>query len=159
MTRDGRARTPEATLGRRAFLRGSLAGLGTLLAAGAGLGGVSCSDRASGPGPRRPAVVPEPPPGPLRRIRRVASPGEVEIGPGRVYRSWFYDGNFPGSEIRAREGEWLRITLDNDLPEPARMGRVRVEFVADNPGDWFFHCHNLYHLDSGMARVFRYVAR
>ncbi len=33
---------------------------------------------------------------------------------------------------------------------------VRMEFTADNPGRWFFHCHNLYHLDAGMARVFEY---
>lgn len=33
---------------------------------------------------------------------------------------------------------------------------VAVEFIADNPGDWFFHCHNLYHLEAGMARVFQY---
>jgi multicopper oxidase len=35
---------------------------------------------------------------------------------------------------------------------------VRIEFTADNPGQWFFHCHNLYHLDAGMARVFQYEA-
>jgi len=35
---------------------------------------------------------------------------------------------------------------------------VTVEFTADNPGNWFFHCHNLYHLEAGMARVFHYVA-
>lgn len=34
---------------------------------------------------------------------------------------------------------------------------VDVEFIADNPGSWFFHCHNLYHLASGMARVIRYT--
>lgn len=33
---------------------------------------------------------------------------------------------------------------------------VRIEFTADNPGRWFFHCHNLYHLEGGMARVFEY---
>ena len=33
---------------------------------------------------------------------------------------------------------------------------VRIEFTADNPGNWFFHCHNLYHLDVGMARVVEY---
>lgn len=33
---------------------------------------------------------------------------------------------------------------------------VRIEFTADNPGRWFFHCHNLYHLDAGMAREFIY---
>jgi FtsP/CotA-like multicopper oxidase with cupredoxin domain len=33
---------------------------------------------------------------------------------------------------------------------------VRIEFTADNPGNWFFHCHNVYHLEAGMARVFEY---
>ena len=35
--------------------------------------------------------------------------------------------------------------------------RVDIEFTADNPGHWFFHCHNLYHLHAGMAREVRYV--
>ncbi|MCW5891105.1 MAG: multicopper oxidase domain-containing protein [bacterium] len=34
---------------------------------------------------------------------------------------------------------------------------LRVEFTADNPGRWFFHCHNLYHLEGGMARMFEYA--
>ena len=25
-----------------------------------------------------------------------------------------------------------------------------VEFCADNPGEWALHCHNLYHMASGM---------
>jgi FtsP/CotA-like multicopper oxidase with cupredoxin domain len=33
---------------------------------------------------------------------------------------------------------------------------VRIEFLADNPGNWFFHCHNVYHLEAGMAREFQY---
>jgi FtsP/CotA-like multicopper oxidase with cupredoxin domain len=35
---------------------------------------------------------------------------------------------------------------------------VKFEFTADNPGRWIFHCHNLYHLEAGMARVFEYEA-
>ena len=35
---------------------------------------------------------------------------------------------------------------------------LRFEFTADNPGRWFFHCHNAYHLEAGMARVFVYTA-
>ncbi len=27
---------------------------------------------------------------------------------------------------------------------------VKVVFIADNPGKWFFHCHSLYHMHSGM---------
>lgn len=33
---------------------------------------------------------------------------------------------------------------------------VKIEFGADNPGRWFFHCHNVYHLEAGMAREFIY---
>lgn len=33
---------------------------------------------------------------------------------------------------------------------------VKIEFLADNPGKWFFHCHNLYHLETGMAREWHY---
>jgi FtsP/CotA-like multicopper oxidase with cupredoxin domain len=33
---------------------------------------------------------------------------------------------------------------------------VQIEFSADNPGRWFFHCHNLYHLEAGMAREWEY---
>lgn len=29
-----------------------------------------------------------------------------------------------------------------------------IEFVANKEGDWFFHCHILYHMMSGMNRVF-----
>ncbi len=36
-------------------------------------------------------------------------------------------------------------------------GTLRFEFTADNPGKWFFHCHNSYHLEAGMARVFVYT--
>jgi len=36
------------------------------------------------------------------------------------------------------------------------MGRVRIAFDADNPGRWAFHCHNLYHMVTGMMMEFRY---
>jgi len=31
-----------------------------------------------------------------------------------------------------------------------------LEFAATESGDWFFHCHILYHMMSGMGRVFSY---
>jgi hypothetical protein len=31
-----------------------------------------------------------------------------------------------------------------------------IEFEANLEGDWFFHCHILYHMMSGMGRVFSY---
>ena len=35
--------------------------------------------------------------------------------------------------------------------------RVTIDFDADNPGQWMMHCHNTYHLESGMATVVSYV--
>ena len=34
---------------------------------------------------------------------------------------------------------------------------VAVEFVADNPGQWMLHCHNLYHQTGGMMTTVAYV--
>jgi FtsP/CotA-like multicopper oxidase with cupredoxin domain len=38
------------------------------------------------------------------------------------------------------------------------MGSVTIAFDADNPGRWAFHCHNLYHMITGMMTEFRYPA-
>ena len=47
--------------------------------------------------------------------------------------------------------------LKDTVQVAPHMGRASFEFVVDNPGRWFFHCHNLYHLHAGMAREVRYV--
>lgn len=36
------------------------------------------------------------------------------------------------------------------------MSRKTIEFEANEYGDWLFHCHLLYHMHAGMARVFSY---
>ena len=33
---------------------------------------------------------------------------------------------------------------------------VEVDFQADNPGKWITHCHNEYHLETGMATYVDY---
>src|SRR5262245_217398 len=35
-------------------------------------------------------------------------------------------------------------------------GSVTVAFIADNPGHWALHCHNLYHMAAGMMTSVRY---
>jgi FtsP/CotA-like multicopper oxidase with cupredoxin domain len=45
--------------------------------------------------------------------------------------------------------EWL----DTVLVDPNET--VEVGFVADNPGDWLFHCHILEHMEAGMYAVIR----
>ena len=37
------------------------------------------------------------------------------------------------------------------------MTQVTVRIQADNPGDWAIHCHNHYHMDSGMMGAIRYA--
>ena len=40
---------------------------------------------------------------------------------------------------------------------PTHMGGGAVEFIADNPGVSIHHCHNLYHMEAGMANLFKIV--
>lgn len=37
------------------------------------------------------------------------------------------------------------------------MESVTIAFDADNPGNWPFHCHNLYHMQAGMMTALRYL--
>ncbi|SIS29479.1 copper-resistance protein, CopA family [Chryseobacterium joostei] len=36
------------------------------------------------------------------------------------------------------------------------METTIIEFAANQDGDWFFHCHILYHMMAGMGRIFSY---
>ena len=36
-------------------------------------------------------------------------------------------------------------------------GSVTIAFDAGNPGRWMFHCHNLYHMASGMMTEVAYL--
>jgi FtsP/CotA-like multicopper oxidase with cupredoxin domain len=60
-----------------------------------------------------------------------------------------------GHFFRVLQGAGERAPLKHTV-NVAPGETVRIEFAADNPGRWIFHCHNLYHLDAGMARVFEY---
>jgi FtsP/CotA-like multicopper oxidase with cupredoxin domain len=33
--------------------------------------------------------------------------------------------------------------------------RVRIAFVADNPGNWMLHCHIIEHQETGMMAWFQ----
>lgn len=37
-------------------------------------------------------------------------------------------------------------------------GMVTVQFDADNPGTWAFHCHHVYHMNSGMMGAIAYAS-
>ncbi len=51
------------------------------------------------------------------------------------------------------QGDYSPLKHTVDVPP---MQTTVIEFAAEEVGDWFFHCHLLYHFDSGMARVVHY---
>ncbi len=71
--------------------------------------------------------------------------------------AWYHPIHLHGHSFRVitrngqptRDREWL----DTVLIPPRQT--AEIAFVADNPGDWMFHCHILDHQDSGMMAVIR----
>ncbi|MEE1946498.1 multicopper oxidase domain-containing protein [Pedobacter sp. KR3-3] len=55
--------------------------------------------------------------------------------------------------ILNKQGEYAPLKNVLDIMP---MERDTIEFAASESGDWFFHCHILYHMMSGMGRVFSY---
>lgn len=52
------------------------------------------------------------------------------------------------------QGEYAPLKHTVNVPP---LDTVTIEFAADEEKDWFFHCHNLYHMKTGMARVISYI--
>ncbi|UBM60308.1 multicopper oxidase domain-containing protein [Marinilongibacter aquaticus] len=60
-------------------------------------------------------------------------------------------------------GHYFRVINKNGSRSPLKhtvnvppMQKVTIELYGEEYGDWFFHCHVLYHMMSGMTRVFSY---
>ncbi|WP_394772400.1 multicopper oxidase domain-containing protein [Mucilaginibacter sp.] len=61
-----------------------------------------------------------------------------------------------GHDFRVLNGQGENAPMKNVI-DIMPMERDTIEFAAsENGGDWFFHCHILYHMMSGMGRVFSY---
>jgi len=60
-----------------------------------------------------------------------------------------------GHDFRVLNGQGDYAPLKNVL-DIMPMETDVIEFNANLEGDWFFHCHILYHMMSGMNRVFSY---
>ena len=60
-----------------------------------------------------------------------------------------------GHDFRILNGQGDYAPLKNVI-DIMPMERDTIEFAANASGDWFFHCHVLYHMMSGMGRIFRY---
>lgn len=50
-------------------------------------------------------------------------------------------------------GEYSPLKHTVNVPP---LQTVVIEFEADEEKDWIFHCHNLYHMMTGMTRIVRY---
>ena len=106
----------------------------------------------------------------------------VTLGGNEETYVWTINGQaFPDADpIEVGLGEYVRFEMENKSPMPHPMHlhghffrvdngtgrgplkdtvlvepkeRLAIEWVADNPGDWAFHCHQVYHAERGMTRV------
>lgn len=60
-----------------------------------------------------------------------------------------------GHDFRVLNGQGENAPLKNII-DIMPMETDTLEFNANVEGDWFFHCHILYHMMSGMGRIFSY---
>lgn len=60
-----------------------------------------------------------------------------------------------GHDFRLLNGQGDYSPMKNII-DIMPMERDTIEFAANAYGDWFFHCHILYHMMSGMGRIFSY---
>jgi FtsP/CotA-like multicopper oxidase with cupredoxin domain len=71
--------------------------------------------------------------------------------------AWWHPMHLHGHSFRVttRNGNPTRHREWQDTVLMAPREKVDIAFVADNPGDWMFHCHILEHQESGMMGVIR----
>jgi FtsP/CotA-like multicopper oxidase with cupredoxin domain len=71
--------------------------------------------------------------------------------------AWWHPMHLHGHPFRviSRNGVATRFREWQDTVLMAPREKVEIAFVADNPGDWMFHCHILERQESGMMGVIR----
>jgi FtsP/CotA-like multicopper oxidase with cupredoxin domain len=71
--------------------------------------------------------------------------------------AWHHPMHLHGHAFRviARDGQPTRHQEWQDTVLMTPHERVDIAFVADNPGDWMFHCHILEHQAAGMMGLIR----
>jgi FtsP/CotA-like multicopper oxidase with cupredoxin domain len=109
----------------------------------------------------------------------IAEPVKHEIVPGKVVNLWGYNGSAPGPTIQVKQGDRVRIIVDNHLPEATSMhwhgfdipfdmdgspglsqdaippgGRYSYEFTLQQEGTYFYHSHMAMQEMLGMIGAF-----
>lgn len=86
----------------------------------------------------------------------------IEVKEGQVIRFTFVNETMMHHPMHLH-GHFFRVVNDNGesspwkhtVDVPPHSTRI-IEFLANEPGDWMLHCHNLYHMKTGMARTVKY---
>lgn len=88
---------------------------------------------------------------------------KILIKKGEIVRITLYNNSMMrhpmhlhGHDFRVINGKGDYAPLKNVL-DIMPMETNTIEFEANIEGDWFFHCHILYHMMAGMNRVFSYT--
>jgi CopA family copper-resistance protein len=94
--------------------------------------------------------------------KTVSESDKILIKKGENLRIIIYNGSMMrhpmhlhGHDFRVINGQGDYAPLKNVL-DIMPMETDTIEFAATESGDWFFHCHILYHMMSGMGRIFSY---
>jgi FtsP/CotA-like multicopper oxidase with cupredoxin domain len=92
----------------------------------------------------------------------VSETDKIQIKKGENLRLIIYNGSMMrhpmhlhGHDFRVLNGQGDYSPLKNVI-DIMPMETDTLEFNANVEGDWFFHCHILYHMMSGMGRIFSY---
>ena len=94
--------------------------------------------------------------------KTVSEADKILIKKGENVKIILYNGtmmrhpmHLHGHFFRVINGQGDYSPLKNVL-DIMPMETDTLEFAATESGDWFFHCHILYHMMSGMGRIFSY---
>ncbi|HAU2406564.1 TPA: multicopper oxidase domain-containing protein [Legionella pneumophila] len=82
---------------------------------------------------------------PEKRYRIIFTNNSMMRHPMHIHGHWFI--------LRNGHGSYDPLLHTIEVPPGAT---AVADFDTDASGQWFFHCHHLYHMMAGMARVFQY---
>jgi hypothetical protein len=92
----------------------------------------------------------------------LAEADKIKIEGGKVTRITLNNLTMMHHPIHLH-GHFFRVINANGEYSPLKhtvnvppMQKITIEFEGTEYGDWFFHCHVLYHMMGGMARVISY---
>lgn len=86
----------------------------------------------------------------------------IVLEPGKRYRFVFTNTSMMHHPMHIH-GHWFILRKGNDAYDPLLHtidvppgATITADVDTDASGQWFFHCHLLYHMTAGMSRVFQY---